>query len=79
MVRAAIIGASLWQPSSPACAWAPASPPPPLPAFAEPDGRDVPLANAALLRRTPERKVLVGTAIVTCGMLLRFRAPTSLA
>ena len=30
----------------------------------------VPFANAALLRRTPERKVLVGTAIVTCGMLL---------
>ncbi|MFR2032146.1 MAG: DMT family transporter, partial [Collinsella sp.] len=30
----------------------------------------VPFANAALLRRAPERKVLVGTAIVTCGMLL---------
>ena len=30
----------------------------------------VPFANAALLRRTPERKVIVGTAIVTCGMLL---------
>ena len=29
----------------------------------------VPFANAALLRRAPERKVLVGTAIVTCGML----------
>ena len=30
----------------------------------------VPFANAALLRRAPERKVLIGTAIVTCGMLL---------
>ncbi len=30
----------------------------------------VPFANAALLHRAPERKVLVGTAIVTCGMLL---------
>ena len=30
----------------------------------------VPFANAALLRRAPGRKVLVGTAIVTCGMLL---------
>ena len=30
----------------------------------------VPFANAALLRRAPERKVLTGTAIVTCGMLL---------
>ena len=30
----------------------------------------VPFANAALLRRAPERKALVGTAIVTCGMLL---------
>lgn len=30
----------------------------------------VPFANAALLRRAPERKVLVGTTIVTCGMLL---------
>ena len=30
----------------------------------------VPFANAALLCRAPERKVLVGTAIVTCGMLL---------
>ena len=26
----------------------------------------VPFANAALLRRAPERKVLIGTAIVTC-------------
>ena len=30
----------------------------------------VPFANATLLRRAPERKVLIGTAIVTCGMLL---------
>ena len=30
----------------------------------------VPFANALLLRRTPERKVLIGTAVVTGGMLL---------
>lgn len=33
MVRAAIIGAIMATPSSPACAWAPASLLPPLPAF----------------------------------------------
>ena len=30
----------------------------------------VPFANAALLRRAPERKVVAGTLIVTCGMAL---------
>ena len=30
----------------------------------------VPFANAALLRRAPERKVIAGTLVVTCGMAL---------